>query len=487
MRHGFQVSHNGFAGDILTNGKGDLGLGFPEFCGFDDLARRNHIDFFVFDFDADSRFARDRRFYTDALGFHVQSDIISQVLDAADFNAAVRMNLIAGNGRSLRNVRDLGVDIEALESFFQAHGLLTQYVHIFCRLALAAVQKVDWREFVIVADDCIIKIITLEHAFSSFLLAQFLRSILIASYDQPITCSFFIFLLTAFAALLDLCLSRLTVYSNAVEIQIVFGFLCRIAFCNIAHDLLLARRKLVPAFFFEATQLSFQLLAFRSRTFFSPLFALDQTALAADLQIVKEAGHRRIDQQQQTDEYDDEGQNVKSGNADPLNEIAANKHTKHTAVFQSDAAGKVFAKAYKGFAGARRQEPPCVDQHDHQVNDNQQDDGFDADVDGLSCKQQDAVKDEAVRQQVCSKSEDAFQSFSDHESCLACHVRLQSNDQEYAERYDDDPEDLIADDGSGLLLGFQFLDPLLRSGAGGFTFVFTAGRSSRSTFLFSHL
>src|SRR5699024_7482198 len=80
-------------------------------------------------------FSRDRSFYPYALGFHIESYIVGQVLDPLDLHTTVRMDLISGDSRSLSHIGDLSIYVEAVESLFQLHGFGPQRALLFGRIS----------------------------------------------------------------------------------------------------------------------------------------------------------------------------------------------------------------------------------------------------------------------------------------------------------------------------------------------------------------
>ena len=151
MRHGFQIRYNGISLDVLSYCKSDLGLGPAERRSIDDIPNRHHAVLFIFYLDPDGRFARDRRFDTNAPCLHIQRNIVGKIGDPTYLYPYIRMYLIAGDRRSLGHVGHLSVDVEAVKRILQLGRLPAQIsfaVHALPASRRALVQQIDRRELI---------------------------------------------------------------------------------------------------------------------------------------------------------------------------------------------------------------------------------------------------------------------------------------------------------------------------------------------------
>ena len=76
MRHLGQVGDNGIAGNVLAQADRDAAGGLAECIRINDIAQVDTGQLFIRHFDADSCFARDRRFDADIRSGQFQGDII---------------------------------------------------------------------------------------------------------------------------------------------------------------------------------------------------------------------------------------------------------------------------------------------------------------------------------------------------------------------------------------------------------------------------
>ena len=150
MGHALHIGYDSISCNVLSDSKGDLGLGRLEFFGIDDLTQGHHVDLVIFHFDSYGCLARNRRFDADALGFQVQGDIICQIDNALYLYSYVWMDLIACYSRTLGHLHHLGVNVEVLKRLFQLPGFrlkpCTDSGPVF--RSLSFVQQIDRRKFV---------------------------------------------------------------------------------------------------------------------------------------------------------------------------------------------------------------------------------------------------------------------------------------------------------------------------------------------------
>ncbi len=79
----------------------------------------NHLFLAVRHFNADSGLARNRRLYTDIRHGQVQLDIVRKANDPANLDTGIRLQLIAGNRRSLMHICHRHTDTETVKGFLQ--------------------------------------------------------------------------------------------------------------------------------------------------------------------------------------------------------------------------------------------------------------------------------------------------------------------------------------------------------------------------------
>ena len=150
MRCSFQVSRNGIARNILTYGKIDFGFCIAELRRVDNITDGYHVDLIVFDLDADSRLSRNRSFYSDALRFQIEGDVIGEADDTLYFYANIRMYFVSCDRRTLSNICYLRIDVKVMQSLFQFLRLCLQscIYRSFSLRCSAFIEQCYRREFV---------------------------------------------------------------------------------------------------------------------------------------------------------------------------------------------------------------------------------------------------------------------------------------------------------------------------------------------------
>ena len=114
MRHSSEVGKNRLPADVDAETDGQRGFRFHEAFVFEDVAQRHALQFLVWHFDADGRFARHR---LDAHGKRRQRqrEIVGKVLDFRDFDARRGLQLVARDGGAVASVDDVRLDTEIFQ------------------------------------------------------------------------------------------------------------------------------------------------------------------------------------------------------------------------------------------------------------------------------------------------------------------------------------------------------------------------------------
>ena len=131
------------------------------------------------------------------------------------------------------------------------------------------------------------------------------------------------------------------------------------------------------------------------------------------LGVLEHAGHRRVQNEEQADEQDDNGEDIKACDPDGLDDESAGHHAENAAVIEGHAVVVVHAhRIHRKIHVLRLDEPARVDDRQHQVDDHGKYDGLHADVDHLPGEDEDPAEDEVVRQQKSSEPKDPLEDFS---------------------------------------------------------------------------
>ncbi len=149
MGHLRNIRKHGFAADILTHRKDQIGGKFIKLRRFHQIAERHRRVLLVRHLDAHRRFPGNGRFDTNIRGCQIQLDVVRKPDDFADLDALLRLQFIAGDGRPPAVLRDAHLHAEIAQNLFQALcRLLELPVGIRALLFLPRRQKVRRRKTV---------------------------------------------------------------------------------------------------------------------------------------------------------------------------------------------------------------------------------------------------------------------------------------------------------------------------------------------------
>ena len=149
MRQLADIADDAVAADILADGKGDLRLVLCKLRRVDDLARHDdrydpvrHLDADHGDLVRDGRDAHARR-------AERQRDVVRQIRDLRELDAALQLQLIPRDRRAACDVDDVRLDAERLQRIAQPLRILPHFLGAVVRLTAPGLQKVDGRELIL--------------------------------------------------------------------------------------------------------------------------------------------------------------------------------------------------------------------------------------------------------------------------------------------------------------------------------------------------
>ena len=148
VRHLRHVRDDRRAGNALAQRHGRRGFLAHHLRALQHVAQGNRLDLLVRNLDADRRLAGDRRLDAHAVGGHVQRDVVHQVHDARNLHARGRLQLVARDGRAVRDVRQLRLHAEALQRREQlARARLNLRIQVRVLRAAGPVEQIDrWED-----------------------------------------------------------------------------------------------------------------------------------------------------------------------------------------------------------------------------------------------------------------------------------------------------------------------------------------------------
>ena len=147
MRHFRHIRNDRRAGNALAQRNRRRGFFAHHLRTFQHIAQGHGFNLLVRNLNADRRLSGNRRFNAHAVGRHVQRDIIDQTDDARNLDARCGCQLIARDGRSMRDMEQLSLYAKALKRADQlacARLVLGALVGILRRPAL--IEQVNRRE-----------------------------------------------------------------------------------------------------------------------------------------------------------------------------------------------------------------------------------------------------------------------------------------------------------------------------------------------------